>query len=106
MNHQNESNLSFQNSSLAYWTSVLPPSKLVLNVPAYARTYTLRSASNALPGAPVSGPGEPGHCTGVAGFLAYYEVSSNQWTKRFITNKLKIVTRFISSSLKVTSPHL
>lgn len=77
---------NLQNSSLAYWTSVLSPRKLVLNVPAYARTYTLRSASNAMPGAPVSGPGEPGHYTQVAGFHAYYEVSIPTLQKLYFLN--------------------
>lgn len=64
-----------QNASLAYWTSVIPSRKLVMGVPAYARSYTLRSTSNNLPGALVSSPGEPGRYTQVPGLLAYYEVS-------------------------------
>ncbi|KAM3963585.1 chitinase-related protein 1 isoform 2-T3 [Aphomia sociella] len=61
------------NYSLSYWSSVVPARLLVLSVPAYARSYTLRSNSRAI-GAPVAGPGQPGDYTAVPGFLAYYEV--------------------------------
>lgn len=66
----------FQNTTLEYWASVVPARQLVLGVPAYARTYSLRTITNAEPGAPVFGPGAPGPYTGVPGFLAYYEVSN------------------------------
>lgn len=72
-----------QNASLSYWTSALPPRHVVLGIPAYGRSYTLRSASNTALGAPVTGPGEPGPYTRVPGLLAYYEVAdglaSHQW---------------------------
>ncbi|KAI8435064.1 hypothetical protein MSG28_003474 [Choristoneura fumiferana] len=61
------------NTTLEYWASVIPTRQLVLGVPAYARTYSLRTVTNAEPGAPVFGPGAPGPYTGVPGFLAYYE---------------------------------
>lgn len=48
-----------------------------MGVPAYARSYTLRSASNAAVGALVSGPGQPGLYTDLPGFLAYNEVCFN-----------------------------
>ncbi|XP_078471892.1 chitinase-3-like protein 1 [Lampetra planeri] len=51
----------------------VPPSKLVVGVPAYGTTFTLSGAGTAL-GAPISGPGEAGAFTGTAGTLAYYEV--------------------------------
>lgn len=54
---------------------MLPPRHVVLGIPAYARSYSLRSAASAGLGAPVTGPGEPGPYTQVPGFLAYYEVS-------------------------------
>lgn len=52
----------------------MPPQQLVLGVPAYARSYTLRSSSNSFLGAPVTGPGQPGPYTKVSGFLSYQEV--------------------------------
>ncbi|CAG9783695.1 unnamed protein product [Diatraea saccharalis] len=70
------------NSSLAYWTSVVPQSQIVVGVPAYARSYTLRSAENAGVHAPVTGPGIKGRFTMVPGFLAYYEICpgpSSEW---------------------------
>lgn len=71
------------NSTLSYWTSVIPPRQLVLGVPAYARSYTLRSSTSNGLGASVSGPGEPGPYTKVAGFLSYNEIAaglaSNDW---------------------------
>lgn len=65
----------------------MPANKLVINVPAYARTYTLRSFSDAIPGEPVSGPGEMGPYTRVPGFMAYYEV--NIKTIEIIVGKCK-----------------
>lgn len=57
-----------------------------MGVPAYARAYTLRSASNAVAGAPASGPGEPGKYTGIPGFLAYFEVG-------LILHELNVIKR-------------
>ncbi|KAL0842015.1 hypothetical protein ABMA28_014232 [Loxostege sticticalis] len=71
------------NSSLAYWSSVVPVQQLVVGVPAYARSYTLRSTGSSSVKAPVTGPGLPGHFTRVPGFLAYYEIcpgaKSSRW---------------------------
>ncbi|KAH9643897.1 hypothetical protein HF086_012772 [Spodoptera exigua] len=71
------------NASLLFWTHALPPRHVVLGIPGYGRSYTLRSASNSALGAPVTGPGEPGPYTRVPGLLAYYEIAdglaSRQW---------------------------
>lgn len=45
-----------------------------MGVPAYGRTYTLRSELSTGIGAPISGSGTPGYYTQIPGFLAYYEV--------------------------------
>lgn len=50
-----------------------------MGVPAYARSYTLRSTSNAAVGALVTGPGLPGPYTGLPGFLAYNEVCFDRY---------------------------
>ncbi|XP_026742791.1 probable chitinase 10 isoform X2 [Trichoplusia ni] len=75
------------NASLSYWTSVLPPNQVVLGVPAYARSYSLRGAASDTLGAPVSGPGEAGNYTRLPGFLAYYEVAEKladkQWKESY-----------------------
>ncbi|KAF9410960.1 hypothetical protein HW555_010092 [Spodoptera exigua] len=71
------------NASLSFWTHALPPRHVVLGIPGYGRSYTLRSASNSALGAPVTGPGEPGPYTRVPGLLAYYEIADGlacrQW---------------------------
>ncbi|XP_061712227.1 probable chitinase 10 isoform X1 [Cydia pomonella] len=61
------------NATVEYWSSVVPGRQLVLGIPAYARTYSLRTVTNREVGAPVFGPGAPGPFTGVPGFLAYHE---------------------------------
>ncbi|XP_026329984.1 probable chitinase 10 isoform X2 [Hyposmocoma kahamanoa] len=72
------------NSTLTYWASVMPPRQLVMGVPAYARSYTLRSASNAAVGALVAGPGQPGLYTDFPGFLAYNEVCTGLRSKEWL----------------------
>ncbi|CAK1552087.1 unnamed protein product [Leptosia nina] len=61
-------------SIVQYWTSVVASNRLVLSIPAYGRSYTLRSETNTAPGTTAVAPGEPGAFTQVPGFLAYYEV--------------------------------
>ncbi|XP_059054390.1 probable chitinase 10 [Achroia grisella] len=65
--------ISSFNYTLSYWSSVVPARLLVLGVPAYSRSYTLRGAERDV-GAPSVGPGQPGDYTAISGFLAYYEV--------------------------------
>lgn len=67
--------LYFQKTLLTYWSSVVPPRQLVMSVPAYGRSYTLRSELFVHPGAPTAGAGDAGNYTQVPGFMAYYEVS-------------------------------
>ncbi|XP_022107744.1 chitotriosidase-1-like, partial [Acanthaster planci] len=50
-----------------------PPSKLVLGMGLYGRSFTLRGQQTGI-GAPVSGPGTPGVSTREDGFLSYYEI--------------------------------
>ncbi|XP_054836397.1 chitotriosidase-1-like [Eublepharis macularius] len=62
-------------AAVQYWRSQgAPPEKMIMGIPAYARTFTLSSSSQTGPNAPASGPGTPGTFTREAGFLAYYEV--------------------------------
>ena len=53
-----------------------PPSKLVLGLGLYGRTFKLKQKKNAetKPYAPAKGPGLPGNFTASHGFLAYYEI--------------------------------
>lgn len=50
------------------------PSKLVLGIPTYGRSFNLLNAEATEIGAPADGAGEKGEATREAGFLAYYEV--------------------------------
>lgn len=50
------------------------PSKLVLGIPTYGRSFNLLNAEATEIGAPADGAGEKGDATREAGFLSYYEV--------------------------------
>ncbi|XP_015834046.1 mucin-5AC isoform X2 [Tribolium castaneum] len=50
------------------------PSKLVLGIPTYGRSYTLFNPDANEIGAPADGPGDMGEATRENGYLAYYEV--------------------------------
>ncbi|GJQ69017.1 hypothetical protein Trydic_g6190 [Trypoxylus dichotomus] len=58
------------------WTKSVKSTKVVLGVPAYGASYTLKSSTSNGLGAAIIGPGEPGFYTGQAGFLSYLEVQS------------------------------
>lgn len=64
---------------LELWTSMgAPKHKLIVGVPFYGRSFTLGSADNNKPKAPVKkwlGGGVAGKYTKEPGILAYYEVS-------------------------------
>ena len=53
-----------------------PPSKLVLGLGAYGRTFRLKQKKkpDIKPYAPAKGAGLPGNYTGTRGFLSYYEI--------------------------------
>lgn len=53
------------------------PSKLVLGIPTYGRSYTLFNPLATEIGSAADGPGEQGDATREKGYLAYYEVSEN-----------------------------
>ncbi|XP_069365183.1 probable chitinase 10 isoform X2 [Maniola hyperantus] len=69
---------------IGFWSSVIPARQLVMGLPAYGRSYTLRSDLNTGVGAPIVGPGKPGAFTRIPGFLAYYEIckeaKSEDWS--------------------------
>ncbi|XP_023944029.2 probable chitinase 10 [Bicyclus anynana] len=68
---------------IGFWSSIVPTTQLVMGLPAYGRSYTLRSELNSGIGAPIAGPGKPGTFTRIPGFLAYYEIckelESHDW---------------------------
>lgn len=51
------------------------PSKLVLGIPTYGRSYTLFNPDAYEIGSPADGPGTMGEATRENGYLAYYEVN-------------------------------
>lgn len=60
--------------AVSYWIKKgAHPSKLVLGVPFYGRSWTL-AGRDSTPGAAASGPGSPGRLMKDAGTLAYYEI--------------------------------
>jgi len=61
--------------AVKYWLERgCPKEKLVVGIPTYGRTFTLKSTSSTGIGAPASGPGNMGLITGQQGFLGYQEV--------------------------------
>lgn len=65
---------------VTYWLQQgAPPSKLLLGVPFYGRTFTLENEANNGIGVPTLGPGNAGEYTKESGFLAYYEICTGSW---------------------------
>ncbi|PSN37008.1 Acidic mammalian chitinase [Blattella germanica] len=64
--------------------------KLLIGTPMYGRTYRLKYNNQNTLGAPIDGPGDAGRYSGEAGFLAYYEIcSDNSWGKVWnVTNSV------------------
>nr|XP_022901760.1 acidic mammalian chitinase-like [Onthophagus taurus] len=59
------------------------PSKLIMGIGTYGRTFTLQNSANTKVGAPTTGAGTAGKYTGEAGFLGYNEICENEkagWT--------------------------
>uniref|UniRef100_A0A182IVC1 chitinase n=1 Tax=Anopheles atroparvus TaxID=41427 RepID=A0A182IVC1_ANOAO len=73
--------------SVSYWIRQgAPVAKLILGVPAYARTFTLADTANSALRAPSTGPGMAGPYTSQPGYLAYHEVCTHflpgaSWTR-------------------------
>ncbi|CAG9792356.1 unnamed protein product [Diatraea saccharalis] len=73
--------------AVEYWLkSGCPPEKLVLGVPFYGRTFTLKSTNHNGVRAPVTGAGINGPFTVTSGFIGYNEFCSKlhteSWTRR------------------------
>ncbi|XP_063623043.1 acidic mammalian chitinase-like [Cydia splendana] len=68
-----------QNNSVNVWISNgATPSKLVLGLGAYGKTFTLTSLNNTSTGAPVTGAGAAGPYVAEAGTYSYYEICEDQ----------------------------
>ncbi|KAL1138061.1 hypothetical protein AAG570_009756 [Ranatra chinensis] len=64
-----------KNSTIQYLLhSGVQPNKLIIGVPLYSRTFTLKNIEQNAYWAPTIGPGKKGPVTKATGILAYYEV--------------------------------
>ncbi|KAG5681663.1 hypothetical protein PVAND_011077 [Polypedilum vanderplanki] len=62
-------------ASVTWWLNQgTPRNKLVVGMPSYGRSFTLRSAANNAIGAPATGAGNPGFLLNEPGFLGYNEI--------------------------------
>ncbi|RHZ56167.1 glycoside hydrolase family 18 protein [Aspergillus thermomutatus] len=57
-----------------FWRNNISPSKIILGLAFYGRTYELVTPLCATPGCEWRGPGSQGQCTGKAGILSYREI--------------------------------
>lgn len=73
--------------AVKYWLKKgFPRYKLVLGLPFYGRSFTLRFFNESEIGSPVKGPGREGYYTQTPGLLGYFEVceriGGGRWVKR------------------------
>ncbi|SCO15302.1 related to chitinase [Fusarium fujikuroi] len=57
-----------------FWRTNVEPSKIVMGLGFYGRSFTLASSSCWKPGCAFTGPGAAGPCTNTAGILSYKEI--------------------------------
>ncbi|XWW92081.1 hypothetical protein V2A60_000003 [Cordyceps javanica] len=57
-----------------FWRNNIKPSKIVMGLGFYGRSFTLTDPSCTAPGCPFSGGGKPGKCSNSAGTLMYSEI--------------------------------
>ncbi|KAL9560669.1 hypothetical protein ACKAV7_015160 [Fusarium commune] len=57
-----------------FWRTNVEPSKIVMGLGFYGRSFTLASSSCWKPGCAFTGPGAAGPCTNTAGILSYREI--------------------------------
>ncbi|KAF5244294.1 hypothetical protein FANTH_7804 [Fusarium anthophilum] len=57
-----------------FWRTNVEPSKIVMGLGFYGRSFTLASSSCWKPGCAFTGPGTAGPCTNTAGILSYREI--------------------------------
>lgn len=74
---QDENNI---NSCVEFWLSQgVPSDKIVISIPFYGNTYTLKDSEENQVGAPSTDAGRPGPFTDKPGFLAYNEICHKNW---------------------------
>ncbi|KAJ5344046.1 CAZyme family GH18 [Penicillium brevicompactum] len=63
-----------QQSMDLLWRNNVDPSKIVLGIGFYGRSFTLKDSSCTGVGCPFTGGGQPGRCTDASGILSYNEI--------------------------------
>ena len=71
-----------------------PPSKLILGIGTYGRSFTLSSSQTYI-GAPAKSGGTPGKYTREGGFLSYYEVKSKTLSLLLVDRNYRITPLFL-----------
>lgn len=56
------------------WRNNVPPSKVVLGIGFYRRSFELKDPQYGIPGCAFKGPATAGDCTSSAGTLAYFKI--------------------------------
>ena len=74
--------------AINYWLRKgIHPSKLLLGLPFYGRSFTLQNPKRSEPFSPSSGPGRAGLATSEEGYLSYYEVCLIQKSGKATTKR-------------------
>lgn len=76
-NNEYKSNLNINATIKYYLNAGASPEKLVVGIPSYGRSYTLKDAAVHEINSPVSGVGEKAKTITDSGFLPYYEICDN-----------------------------
>lgn len=67
--------ITFVENMVDKWiNSGVEKNKIILGIPLFGNSYTLKLRNSTEAGSPITGPGLPGRYTGRRGTLAYYEV--------------------------------
>jgi len=73
------------NASVHYWLrSGAPKNKLIMGMPLYGRTFTLRDATQTNVGSSHTGPGAAGVYTGEPGFIGYNEICEKKLSEHWL----------------------
>lgn len=78
---QDEQYLNSYHAIQTYIGMKAPPEKLCLGMPMYGQSFKLADVRENGIGAKSLGPGDAGQWTRQRGFLAYYEICSQDWTE-------------------------
>ena len=78
LNSVSSCDILLQAFAAQYWVERgAPPSKLVIGVPLYGRTFSLADVNQIDVGSAAPRGGQPGKYTRESGYMAYYEVRAH-----------------------------